>query len=145
MKNGDYKLFNTIANRYLTETGHPEQNNFEGVRDIVADELAKAIIGGATALGDREEVKKRISSSSSPKILAGLIDEYRDLASAQLGGLRKQYESTTGRKDFDRFLDDRTKQVFRQKADRGNLTSSEQLGGSVGPVQWRLVQPNAAN
>lgn len=140
LKNGDTRLLNAIANRWATETGEPAPTTFEGVRAIVGDELVKAIVGGGGALGDREEIKKTISSASSPKQLADLIEKYKDLAGGQLGGLRKQYESTTGRKDFDRFLDEGTKAVFKRKADRGNLTSAEPQGGQIGPVQWRLVQ-----
>jgi hypothetical protein len=146
LKNGEIQLANSLANRWAAQMGHPEVTNFEGVRNVVMDELTKAIVGGATAFGDRDEAKKTLDSKNSLSQLLGQVEEYKNLAAAQLGGLRKQYESTTGRKDFDRFLDEDTKKYFteanRRKAERGNLTGAtpEPLGGTIGPVQWEYVK-----
>jgi hypothetical protein len=110
------RSLNALKNAFEKEMGYPAPNTFDGVKTIVGDELSKAIIGGAGALGDREAVAATISKASSPKQLADIIDKYQKLAAGQLGGLHKQYEGS-GRKDFEtRFLNPRTREVFQQKA-----------------------------
>ena len=78
--------------------------NFDAVKKIVSDEVVKAVVAGGGALGDREEAAKTISSAQSPQQLAGVIANYKHLMSGQLSGLKKQYETSTMRNDFNQFL-----------------------------------------
>jgi hypothetical protein len=100
LKNGDYRFLNQWKQRYAAETGGTAPTNFDGVKALVGDEIVKAVVGGAGALADREEVKKDLDRASSPKQLSELVDKYRKLALGQLKGLRKQYEVATGQKNF---------------------------------------------
>ena len=68
---------------------------------IVADEIVKAIVGAGGSDRDREEAAASINSANSPAQLHQAIDTAKKLMSGQLGGMRKQYEASTGRKDFD--------------------------------------------
>jgi hypothetical protein len=104
LDNGDTQLVNKVANAYATQTGAAAPVNFEAAKKIVGDEIVKAIVGSGGGVADREEAAKTISAASSPKQLAGVIGTYKELMRGQLGGLRQQYEQSTGRKDFDRFL-----------------------------------------
>ena len=55
-------------------------------------------------MADREAAAKTINAASSPAQLRGAIGTYKKLMQGQLGGLKQQYEQTTGKKDFERFL-----------------------------------------
>lgn len=100
LKNGDIRLFNRWKQTWATNSGNPAPTNFDGVKALVGDEIVKAVVGGAGALADREEVKKDLDKASSPKQLFELVEHYNKLALGQLKGLRKQYETATGLKNF---------------------------------------------
>lgn len=100
LKNGDIRIFNQWRQNWATQTGESAPTSFDGVKALVGDEIVKAVVGSAGALADREEVKKDLDRVSSPKQLADLIDKYDKLALGQLKGLRKQYEVSTGLKNF---------------------------------------------
>lgn len=101
LNNKDTKAFNRLGNAIATQTGAPAPTNFEAVKHIVADELVKAVTGGAGALGDREAAAKTIEAANSPAQLRGVIASYKELMVGQIHGLRDQYKATTGKDDFD--------------------------------------------
>jgi hypothetical protein len=103
LENGDTAALNRLKNIWQTEFGtNSAPNTFQGVKTVVSDELVKAVLGiGTGALGDREAVQKTIDAANSPKILRDQVRAYKSLAAGQLRGLRKEYESSTGLKDFD--------------------------------------------
>jgi len=107
--NNDSQLINKVGNAVSTQMGVPNVTNFEAAKKIVGDEIVKAIVGSGGGVADREEAARTISAASSPAQLKGVINTYRELMRGQLGGLRQQYETTTGRKDFDRFLSEEGK------------------------------------
>ena len=113
LKNGNITAFNAIANQYARNTGEPAITDFNALKSIVGSEVAKAVVGGASALGDREEIRKEIDAANSPKQLAGVIEKYQKLMAGQVKGLRQTYESV-GLKDFDEKLLPRTKFVLNQ-------------------------------
>lgn len=130
LNNGDIQGFNSLKNIISAATGNPEPTDFNGVKAIVGTELAKAIIGsGAGALGDREELKKDLAAANSERQLLSLINKYQKLAGGQLAGLRKQYEAGTGRKDFDKYLDQRTLRIFSEGSGQGGKDPSRVPGG----------------
>lgn len=118
--NGQLPIFNKIAQEYQRNVGGPAITDFNGIKTIVGSEVAKAVAGGATALGDREEIRKEIDAANSPQQLAGVIKRYQELLGGQLKGLRTQYEDA-GLKDFDRKLTDRTRKVL--KGEQGGATT----------------------
>lgn len=105
LNNGDLKKVNELGNFYNAQTGKPAPIEFDAAKKIVADEITKAIIGGAGALADREETVKNIDRANSPAQLRGVIKTFQELMRGQLEGLKNQYETSTGNTDFDdRFL-----------------------------------------
>lgn len=100
LQNGNIPLFNTVANEFATQTGKPAPTNFNAVKEIVADEVVKGVIGGAGALEDRREAAAKIRAASSPAQLNGVLNSWTELLGGQLKGLEKQYEGSTQRKDF---------------------------------------------
>jgi hypothetical protein len=104
LKNGDIQLFNRIGNSFSTQTGSPELTDFNATKQIVADEILKAVLGGPGGVRDREIAAKSLDGVNSPEQLLGVINQYKELLGGQLGGLKTQYKSVTGRDDFDKFL-----------------------------------------
>ncbi len=104
LKNGDIRAFNSWKQNWAKATGNEAPTSFDGVKALVGDEIVKAVVGSAGALADREEVKKDLDKASSPKQLADLVDKYKKLALGQLHGLQKQYEASTGLKNFNDML-----------------------------------------
>lgn len=102
--NKDEKTLNKIKQGFKEEFGSDAPTNFDAAKAIVGDEIIKAIVGGGGALADRENAQNQIDRAKSPDQLKGVIETYKDLMAGQLGGLRKQYESSTGLKDFDKKL-----------------------------------------
>ena len=79
---------------------------------IVGAEVSKAVIGSNNALADREELRRPLALSSSPEQLAGAIGAYKELMGGQLKGLKKQYEDTTGKKNFDTRIMETTRKAL---------------------------------
>jgi len=96
LQNGDTRLFNQLGNTIATQFGAPAPTDFNGVKTIVADELVKAILGGAGALGDRKAIQETVSSASSPEQLQSMIKRYQQLMDGQRTGLAEQYKSGGG-------------------------------------------------
>ena len=96
LQNGDTKLFNQLGNAIATQFGAPAPTDFNGVKNIVADELVKAILGGAGALGDRKALQETVSAANSPEQLRSMIKRYQQLMDGQRTGLAEQYKSGGG-------------------------------------------------
>lgn len=102
--NGNVPLANAIGQHLSQQTGSAAPQNFDAAKQIVGDEVVKAIIGTGGSQNDREEAAKNISRASSPQQLKGVIQTYQQLLGGQLGGLKQQYEKTTGLSDFEDYL-----------------------------------------
>jgi hypothetical protein len=115
LNNGQLPIFNDIANRFAKNTGQPAPGNFDALKSIVGSEVAKAVAGGATALGDREEIRAEINNTKSPAQLAGVIQKYQQLLGGQLTGLKQQYISGGGQEDrWNAKIEPRTKAVLER-------------------------------
>lgn len=119
LDNKDTQLFNRIGNEFARQTGQAAPTNFEGMKKLVTDEIVKAVVGAPGGVADREEASKTLSSASSPAQLIGMMNKYRELMAGQLGGLQQQYEQSTGRKDFQRWLSPDAKGYLSQHAQGG--------------------------
>lgn len=94
--NSELPFVNAIGNKISQWTGQPAPTNFAAVKTVVADELTKAILGTAGALGDRNAMKEEINAASSPAMLAGVIGKWQKLIAGQVNGLSDQYKSGGG-------------------------------------------------
>jgi hypothetical protein len=136
MKNGDIPLLNKLRNAWQQETGSSLPTNVQAVAPIVGAEVSKAIIGSNNALADREELRQPLQSARSPEQLSGAIEAYKSLMTGQLKGLKKQYEDTTGRKDFDKRIRDNTRNVLLGGEGGGGTTAQPNVT-STG-VKWSV-------
>jgi hypothetical protein len=107
LSNGDLKGVNQIGNAISSWTGNTAPTDFNAVKGIVGDEVTKAILGSGGGVADRQEAKATIDAANSPAQLQSVIQKYQGLMAGQLAGLRTQYESSTGRKDFESKLEPR--------------------------------------
>lgn len=112
LKNGNIPMVNNLVNHYREMTGSPLTTNFDSIKQAVSSEIAKTIVGGQTALQDRDEMSNRARNADSPEQLYGIFDQFTKLMGGQMKGLRQQYESTTYRKDFDKYLLPSTKKAI---------------------------------
>lgn len=110
MDSGDIRIINAVKNKFKDQFGYDAPSNFDAAKSIVSAEISKAIIGGNSALADREELRAPLSNSKSFGQISGVIDKvYKPLMAGQLNGLKKQYEVTTGRKNFNERISERTR------------------------------------
>lgn len=98
--NGDVQSLNKIANTFQSQFGAPAPNNFNAAKQIVADEIVKSVVGAGGGQGDRDKAQADVDSANSPEQLKGVIATWKSFMGGQAKGLGKQYEDTTGRKDF---------------------------------------------
>jgi hypothetical protein len=115
LDNGNIPAFNHWAQVWERSTGSPLPGNAEAIKGIVADEVNKAVIGGAGALADRKDLAGNLSIAGSPAQINGVINQYIKAMSGQLGGLKRQYEGGTGRKDFDKYVSPVAQRVLEQE------------------------------
>lgn len=100
LQNGNVSLINAAKQKFAEQFGVPAPTNFDAARAIVADEVAKGVIGGQTAQADREALAASLQRNRSPQAINGAINTFQNLLAGQLHGLRQQYKSSTGRDDF---------------------------------------------
>lgn len=101
LKNGNIPAFNELALKIAEMTGEPAPTGFDATKNIVSSEVTKAVIGGQMAQADREEFAKAIKRSQSPAQMLEVFNRYGSLMGGQLRGLKKQYEGSTLRHDFE--------------------------------------------
>jgi hypothetical protein len=130
LNNSNVIFANKAINEIGRQFGQPEVTTFDGLKSLVGSEIAKAIQGGATALGDREEARHAINSANSPKQLAEMIKSYQHLMGQQLTGLKTQYESV-GLRDFDRMLSPRTNQMLNGESAAAPLSPAQKAAAEL--------------
>lgn len=121
LKNNDSKTFNAVANAWVDQFGGTAPNNFNSAKQIVGDEIVKAIVGAGGGVADREKAQSILDAARTPEQLSGAMDTLTELIHGQLTGLKKQYEDTTGRTDFDTRLTGAAKEMLTGGKKRYNV------------------------
>lgn len=134
LQNGDIQTINAARQRYEQEFGAAAPTNFDAVKSIFSDEVNKAAVGGAGALGDREQIRSSISKASSPEQIKGAVDVYKHLIVGQMQGMKQQYEQATGRKDFDRFLLPEVETDLKNRTGGSDGAPTSDSGWKIEPV-----------
>jgi len=127
LNNGDVRLFNQFGNAVATQIGVPAPTDFNAVKVIVADELAKAVIGGVGALGDRKTIADTINAANGPAALRSVINRYQQLMDGQRTGLSDQYKSGGGNNAEVLKLLGQTKPSVATKPTTGGIDTSNPL------------------
>lgn len=148
LANKDTVVINRLGNWFATQTGKPAPTNFEMVKTIAMDEIAKVAIGGPTAAGDREHLQALVKAANSPAQLHQAFDEARGLMAGRLGPLKLKYKTATGLDDFDTMITPEAKAAM-EKAEvniKNGTTSNSQAGSrNVTLKDGRKVTINAKN
>jgi len=110
--NGNLPVVNSIAQTFAQQTGNSAPTNFDTAKQIVGDEITKAIIGTGGSVADRDKAQAVISRANSPAQLKGAIQTYQQLLAGQLSGLRRQYQVSTKAKNFNDYLSPETISVL---------------------------------
>jgi len=127
--NTDTRILNRIANKWAEETGSEAPTNLDTAKEVIKGEIVKAVSGAGGGVADREKALAGIDKASSPAQLKGAIETAQKLMGGQLGGLKRQYEQSTGRKDFERLLSEDSKPYLNTKEGTGNSNTGK------GPVK----------
>lgn len=124
LSNGDVPAINRISNWWKTNTGQAAPTNFNAGKKLVADEIVKAIVGSGGGVADREEASKSINAAGSPAQLAQVIETYQGLLTGQLNGLRQQYQTATGRDNFETLLLPETRSKLEAHGAQSNASTA---------------------
>lgn len=105
LNNGDVPAFNKIANTVASQTGQPAPTNFELGRELVSDEIAKAVLGTAGGVADRQGIKDALSPSASHDQAYQALDQAGQYMAGQASGVEQSYRAGTQLNNFrDRFM-----------------------------------------
>ena len=109
LNNFDTKVINRFYNLIASEFGKSNITDFNAAKQVVADEVVKAVLGSGAGTGaDREAFQAQFNAANSPKQLADVIATAKKLMGGQLSGLRQQYMDATGLNNFDKKLSKQT-------------------------------------
>jgi hypothetical protein len=135
LNNGGIPAANKIANAWAKATGNSNVTNFDAMKEIVGDEVVKAVLGSGGAQDDRQAIKDAFHNANTPQQLQGVITHFEGLMGGQLSGLRRQYQKSTGLNDFNSFVSD----VAQKKLSGAESGSSGSSSGSLGIGQSASV------
>ena len=104
LANKDTRVFNAAANTLAKQLGVAAPTSFDAARSLVANEVIKAVIANGGSMAERKEAAETFARASSPQQLQGVMNTYKELLAGQLSSLGQQYETGSGRKDFNKKL-----------------------------------------
>lgn len=116
LSNTDTRIVNAAGNAFARATGSAAPTNFDAAKQLVAAEVMKAVTQNGGGVTERQEAANNIKLANSPDQLRGVIQTYKELLGGQLSSLGQQYETSTGRKDFDKKLSPATRELLKQSA-----------------------------
>ena len=121
LKNGEVQRANAMMAGLATEFGRQEPVDFNTAKEIVGDEVVKAVTGaGGGTESDRANLKRNIVVGSSPEQFAGQEKTFRALLSGQIKGLYDQ--AKRGKGDVDEIFPRNTLSKFGLSVnDKGDL------------------------
>ena len=114
LNNSDTRIVNAAGNVFARATGSAAPTSFDAAKQLVAAEVIKAVVQNGGGVTERQEAAENIKSANSPEQLKQVIATYRELLGGQLASLAQQYETGTGRKDFDKRLSPATRELLKK-------------------------------
>lgn len=100
LENGSFVPGNALYNWWITQFGDPGPNAFNVVKDRLAGELTRSLVGvGAGSAGERSENAKEFANASSPQMLSKAVRSAVGLLGSKLGVYREQWTQAMGEKD----------------------------------------------
>jgi hypothetical protein len=125
LDNGQIPVLNAAGNYIAQQSGGTAQTNFAAAKNIVTDEVVKAIVGGGGGVGDRDKAAATINAAQNPQQLQQAIGTVKTLMGGQLVGLEQSYRAGTGKKDFrDKYLSPEAQKAFDSLQQNGGSTNT---------------------
>jgi hypothetical protein len=102
LRNGDFPRANALVNRWAIETGHPEVNDFNAARTIMADEVVRLLTNTGGTETDRKDMQAIFDPNAAPEQLAGAMNVAQRFVTGRLTALEQQYarNDPTRQKEF---------------------------------------------
>lgn len=149
LDNDNVRSVNALYQALGKQFGTTAPVNFDFAKQIVGDEVVKAVVGSnAGSVSDRQNLQGEFSRASTPAQLAGVIQTAQQLMSGQLKGLRDQFVSglsgVSSAKDataeFDAKLDPATRKALEGRKGDGAATLPP-----TNAQGWRLMKDAQGN
>lgn len=117
---------NAAVNYIGTQLGNPNVKSFDAMKEVVGDEVVKAVVGSSGAEGDRDAIKNAFAAASSPAQVQAVVAKFKGLMGSQMNGLQRQYQKSTGMSDFNDFVSEQARSELS-----GGQPSTAPIGGRV--------------
>ena len=132
LHNTNSPIWNKFANDWEHQTGKAAPVTFDAAKKLVGDEIAKAAVGGRSALGDREEIKAVLNRAYAPQQLKEVVEALQELQGGQLTTLRDRWKrSGLPVEEFLSFLDEPTRAAL-DRADTTAKRNYQKRSGAAG-------------
>lgn len=138
LNNGDYQLFNRLANAWSKQTGNPAPTNLQSLANVVGGEIVKGVIGAAGGEGDRDAAKATLIGDGSPAQMLQGADTMINAMHTQFDARELKAQQTTGHGIKTRLLP-ATAKAFGYAQD-----AAAAANGPRDPVTGGPIAPSAA-
>ena len=133
LNNYKFTPFNTVANAYENTMGDARVNNFNTVRDKVAEEFTKIYRGSGGSESDIKREIDNLNAANSPDQLHGAIQRMAQLARSKVEALGEQYNQGMGTTQEPlQLVSPASREVFERVGARAN--GGTPPAGSGGPT-----------
>jgi hypothetical protein len=134
LRNGDVVLENAALNKISVALGHPEVTNFDLAKQVVADEIIRAVLATGGGVTDRDKLQQAFSANASPQQIEGAIGVAKNLIGARVNFARNQFKYSTKKDDksFNTLLPTEVQAIYSTtdaapKADLSNMSDQDLL------------------
>ena len=100
---GDVQAITAIANKVGIQFNSPLMAKLTSAQPIVADELAKAVVGSVNAEKDREQFFAALNNKYDTKAAEAAVDSFTTLMAGKIAGIAGEYHRDIGWKGSDLF------------------------------------------
>lgn len=135
LDNGDMKLANQLKNTLSDAFGGVPIAGYEAAAPLVGDEVAKSVLGGGSAVADREKFAAPLSSARGTQARNAATNTFKGLLVGQLHGLERQYRVGTGLNDFGSRLDPEVAALLSNPQFAPGANPTQAGNPAVTPVQ----------
>jgi hypothetical protein len=131
LDNKDMPLVNRASLALQQQFGDAAPTNFDAAKQIVGQEVVKAIVPGGGGEAERLAAAQMLNRANSWDQLAGVIHVVKGLMAGQLHALARQYQASTGQKDFDLLLGPEARALFSEGNGTTPVARADQPEGTI--------------
>ena len=143
LNNGDNAWINNLQNTWNQKVmGQPAPTDYNGVRDFVVGELAKAVLPGGGGEAERQQLQASASSANSPQALRSIVDKWQELLAGKTKYAKFNWDQSTGGKfgTFeDKFLHPDTRAVLGIPPSKPTPRPGQAPAPQMTPQQQALI------